>query len=382
VKNHEDLILISGIPPSMGGVGRLIKNLLPIAHKEGYVTILKRESLSVRGMCVNLSFIKILTELNHRILDSFTFFLKTYFLKNKSILFVHPQTAGMGLLNRLIQKNKIYLYVMDNSFFCIRSYNVHPMHGGECLNCLGNPSHIHPQCYPFPIRGNSKKMVDELWVLKKNVDKIIFLAQNLNQERLLKNHFGSQANCIVVGMDTNELSESCSAINSDLTNYDVVFHGSGNIAKGALWFVEVAKSMPSMRFFMPCSKKEIENLLGNSIDIKNIDFIPCSWDNGLKDIVKNAKIICVPSLWSAPIEGALLKSIAFNGNVAVVRTKYGFSQEIPGNVLLHLSSTPSNAALEICEYLAGDKDLKKASHAWLKLFNSKNSIANVFKAVN
>ena len=34
------------------------------------------------------------------------------------------------------------------------------------------------------------------------------------------------------------------------------------------------------------------------------------------------------SLWSAPIEGALIKSSFFNDNVATVETRYGFENEV------------------------------------------------------
>lgn len=40
---------------------------------------------------------------------------------------------------------------MDNSFFCIKSYNIHPITNHECLQCIGgkNP---HDLCEPFPSR--------------------------------------------------------------------------------------------------------------------------------------------------------------------------------------------------------------------------------------
>jgi len=374
-------ILISGIPPSNGGVGRLMKNLMPLALNNGFLVITRSETVSLKSLLKANKFSALLREVYLRAYDSLSFFAKTYFLKNKTILFIHPQTAGMDLLNRLISRNIVYLYVMDNSFFCIRSYNIHPITRNECTNCLGDPSRFHPQCSPFPVKGNQKKMVDSLRKLKKNVHKITFLAQNINQANLLKKHFGQECRSIVVGVDTNELGEYSKPSTYTL-NYDVVFHGNINLAKGSIWFVEVAECLPQIKFFMPCTKFDMERVIGRSIKEKNITFIPCFWENGLRDAVEGAKLVCVPSLWSAPIEGALLKSILYNGEVAVVKTEYGFSQEIAKNVLLHLSSDPSHAALEISMYLTGGTKLKEKSHQWLELFNSKNSVSNVFNAIN
>lgn len=373
-------VLISGIPPSNGGVGRLMKNLMPLALNNGFLVITRSETISLQSLLKANKFLALLREVYSRIYDFLLFLAKTYFLKNKTVLYIHPQTAGMDLLNRLISRNKVYLYVMDNSFFCIRSYNVHPILRNECTNCLGDPSRFHPQCYPFPVKGNQNKMVENLKRLQKNVDKITFLAQNINQANLLKKHFGQECKSIVVGVDTNELDE-ISKPNTHTVNYDVVFHGNINLAKGAIWFVEVAECLPQIKFFMPCSKLDMELVIGRSITEKNITFIPCFWESGLRDAVEGANLVCIPSLWSAPIEGALLKSILYNGEVAVVKTEYGFTEEIAENTLLHLSSDPSHAALEISKYLSGGTKFKDKSQQWLKLFNSKNSASNVLKAV-
>jgi hypothetical protein len=381
VKSKSQAILISGLPPSSGGVGRLMKNLISVALDNNFLVVVRREPVSLRSLLIVNKFSALLRELSFRAYDSLLFFTKTYFLVNKTILFIHPQTAGMGLLNRLTSRNKVYLYVMDNSFFCIRSYNIHPILRNECTNCIGDPSRFHLQCSPFPVAGNPNKMVDSLRMLQNNVHKITFLAQNDNQNRLLKLHFGQKCRSIVVGMDTNELGE-CSEPNNHNLNFDVVFHGNVNIAKGSIWFLEVAELLPQIKFFMPCTKFDMELVLGRSIQVQNITFRPCSWENGLRDAVESAKLVCVPSLWSAPIEGALLKSILCNGEVAVVKTEYGFSQEIAENVLLHLSSDPTHAALEISRHLSSNTKFKVISRQWLEFFNSKNSASNVFKAIN
>lgn len=377
MSNYKNLILISGVSPSNGGVGRLMKNIVPLALKNNFSIVIRREGASLKLLLNEKEFLALLVEVFSRAYDSIRFLFGTFFLKNKTILFIHPQTAGFNLLNRLIFRNRVYLYVMDNSFFCIRSYNIHPILNNECINCLGDPNRLHSKCLPFPAGGSAKKMVDSLFRLKKYSNKVTFLAQNNIQSKLLKKHFGLDTNCIVVGMDTNELVESSSS-DVQVTEYDLVFHGNANIAKGALWFLELAELLPHLQFFMPCSKLEIETLLGRIIHVNNITFNKCTWEQGLKDIVIKAKLVCVPSLWSAPIEGALLKSIACNGEVAVVKTEYGFSREIPNNVLLRLSSSPSHAAEEISSHLASGKKLRETSRKWLQQFNSNNIASNIF----
>jgi hypothetical protein len=380
VESKNQFILISGIPPSNGGVGRLMKNIAPLALKNNFSVVTRREDTSLKLLLRDKKPIALLKEVFSRVYDLNKFLFGTYFLKNKTILFVHPQTAGFNLLNRLISRNRVYLYVMDNSFFCIRSYNIHPVKNIECTNCVGAPDRLHPECLPFPVAGSAKKMVDSLCKLKKNANKVTFLLQNNNQSKLLKEHFGFDARCIIVGMDTNEHIESTIS-DIQVTQYDVVFHGSASIAKGSLWFLEVAKWLPHLQFFMPCSKLEIETLLGQNIEAKNITFKACTWEQGLKEILINTKLVCVPSLWSAPIEGALLKSILCNGEVGIIKTKYGFTQEIPDNVLLNLSPNPSHAAEEISRYFRSGKKLKEESQKWLQRFNSNNGADNIFKSI-
>ena len=379
-KGKCEAVLISGLPQSNGGVGRLMKNIIPLANKSGFLVVTRRESISLQSLLNGNKFRAILWEMFARAYDSIYFFIKTFFLKNKTILFVHPQTAGFGLLNRLIIRNKVYLYVMDNSFFCMRSYNVHPISRNECINCLGDPRRFDLECSPFPVYGSPNKMAASLKLLQKNAQKITFLAQNNNQAKLLRMHFGRECKITVVGMDSNELGK-CSKFNKQIINYDLVFHGSAHLAKGVSWFVELTEFLPKLKFFMPCSKLEIEAVLNRSIKSSNITFSSCTWEHGLKDVVESAKLVCVPSLWSAPIEGALLKSIFFNGEVAVVKTKYGFSQEIDNGIVLHLSPDPFAAALEISNHLSSGNKFEEASRQWLKSFSSKNLASNLFKAI-
>ena len=53
-----------------------------------------------------------------------------------------------------------------------------------------------------------------------------------------------------------------------------------------------------------------------------------NWENGLREAVMSAGLVINPSIWSAPIEAALIKSAASNQNVATVKSLYGYEKEI------------------------------------------------------
>ena len=52
------------------------------------------------------------------------FNLKLREIKNKNILIMHHQSLGLKATKKLINENdNIDFYIMDNAFFCIKSYN-------------------------------------------------------------------------------------------------------------------------------------------------------------------------------------------------------------------------------------------------------------------
>ena len=88
----------------------------------------------------------------------------------------------------------------------------------------------------------------------------------------------------------------------------------------------------SFRFIFPFKRAA----LGNYDVPKNCIFIDMNWNSGLKEYAINAKFVFVPSLNSAPIESALIKSIFFTRAVCVVDINNAFSNEIENNVILKL----------------------------------------------
>jgi hypothetical protein len=72
-----------------------------------------------------------------------------------------------------------------------------------------------------------------------------------------------------------------------------------------------------------------------------------TWYTGLKESAMNARIVLVPSLWSAPIESALVKSIMLLRAVCVVDVDTAFSSEIDNKIIIKLSNNIDESSLQL-----------------------------------
>lgn len=346
--------LISGIGPGESGVGRLMRVLKPKFELMNYEVVVKRDSKSIGKFLNEKSYAAILNEIISRMVDEIKFNLKINKIKNSEVIAIHPQTLGYSNLFKLIKFNKVSLYVMDNSFFCIRSYNTHPEKNIECLKCLGS---IDPDgaCQPFPVKINKSKNIKYLLKLIRISKDINFLTQNNFQSLLVKKHFGNCSSVAVVGMDAeinNYKAKQNLPIQPFSISYDIVFHGASLVAKGLLYFVQLAKELPNYTFFIPDHKCDVVKVLNMELP-ENITCQKMNWESGLEALVISAKIVINPSIWSAPIEGALIKSASRNNNVATVVTKYGFENEVDSIVNhLRLNPDPVLGASQLGDFLA------------------------------
>ncbi len=382
--NYNKKFLISGIPPSSSGVGRLMKQLVPEAEKRGYNLLTKKKGLDVKSFNFKNRYlnagINFLLELLHVII----FNIKINFINNSVIIFIHPQTAGFkNLIKALKKRNKVYLYVVDNSFFCIRSRNVNPITEKECLKCLGNLDNVLKSCKPLPVKYSKSTNISFLKMIKEHSDKIVFLAQNKNQVKLIANHFGDKTKIKVVGLDTGELNEQHKTLNNKILKFDFVFHGSVHIAKGIRYFVDIAEKLPNKKFFIPAERKTCEELLKRKKFSQNIIFKKCTWETGLKEVLSSSKFAFNPSIWSAPIEGALIKSLKYNGNVITVKSEFGFENELSREAeILRLSSNPIKGANELIKFLSNERTLSvNKNHKWIEKYRQENSVERVFDCV-
>lgn len=345
--------LVSGLGPSPGGVGRLMRKLIPEAEARGFQVYFPKPSPPLRAL-IRKNFLAFLVGLLERYIHRLRFFIQTRRIKGATVLFLHPQTAGWHTLLSLSKSNTVYLYVMDNSFFCMRSYNLHPQTHAECLKCIPSPERADRICSNPAGALTRRKSIAQLKALRARSKDIIFLAQNHNQARLLRSALGPVA-LQLVGLDTGEavaLPGPPTEGGRD-SRHCIVYHGATNLAKGISFFIGLAERVPSVQFIVPDALAEVEATVGRSISAPNISFQPCQWESGLAELVSTATLVVNPSLWSAPIEGALIKSFAFNSRVATVATQYGYESEI-FELTGHLRLDPNIevAASQLQDFLA------------------------------
>jgi hypothetical protein len=384
--------IISGIGPSELGAGRLVKELINYARTNSpnikVLTFYSKKNIlfkylkkTIFGNYLKLIYYKILQKSN-----SSREFNNIF---NSKILLLHPQTLGFENFKTLHKNNnKIFMYVLDNSYFCIKSFN----YIGEfnpCFNCLGKIDYTaikKSNCEPSPVLYSLKDNYDFLNYIQQFKNDIHFLTQNNSQQDLLIKHFGSQIKTDVVGMYTNEFElDKILSRNSEFM-YDFVYHGSLEVAKGILYFITMAEKLINNSFFMPYDENLIKDKFRMKVLPNNIYFKNQSWESGLEETIKYSKIVICPSLWSAPIEGALLKSIMVNGCVAVVETEFAFSQELNQDQIIKLNKD-LNLSLSILNNVLNDSEKRtnyvSASQKWLKEYinNKKAKQTKLFDIV-
>jgi hypothetical protein len=353
--------LISGIAPSPSGVGHLMSNMVKLANNFDF-NVLHPYYYNTPFKKVFLNPSKLIKWAASRMISRVFFLYQISGVKKSEIILIHPQTIGLYYFIKLIRSNfRVKIYIMDNSFFCVKSYNV--LNGTECVKCLNSLDSIDASCQPFPVKMNKEKNIDYLKLYKKYSNKIEFFAQNIRQKNMLKLHFGEETNVSIIGMRTGEKFTPLSPQKNK--GYDIVFHGEAHEAKGIEYVLNLAEHLGMYSILIPCDRRDIKSKVHIS---KNITFKKMNWNNGLKIEVENAKLVMNPSLWSSAIEGALLKSIYYNGNVAVVGVKYGFVSDIPGDILIRLNSDTLESSKIIENFFAKRVDKSEISKKWLESY--------------
>lgn len=241
------------------------------------------------------------------------------------------------------------------------------------------------------------KNVEYLRKLLEHKDRIHFLLQNANQLKLLEQHFGKVSSSLVglytADMPDDKATTGLPALGKHNNNkYDIVYHAATVEPKGILYTLRLAQIMPERTFLIPVGNKAIiDNLCSKyKIDLskcRNLVFENITWDNGLAAMVQQTSLVICPSLWSAPIEGALIKSLFYNGKVAVVDTKFSFAQELPEDAVLKLPADVAKAADIINNHLK-DKAQRELftinARTWVKEYLDKAEIMTerLFSALN
>lgn len=358
-----DWVLLSGIPSSHpGGTGQLMRHL----EKE----ILASHRYD--GTIIYCPDQEDLTE------EQFSLLIDI-----PKVVIFHPQMLGLSATTSLLSKRRAkglttHIYLLDSFFFCRRSYNHIDNETSPCLRCTGENNMDAADsmgCAPWPKAENAAPIL-----IKALHDHVVsgsvhLFAQTQTQATLARQHFGSTAVIDVVGLWCDDWNEHFDAFlsdgpaNDEVGIYDVVYHGSRDMAKGLGWLLAVAAQTPGLSYLVPLDRGPA-NFSGPS----NVKIQPMRWDEGLFDAIKGAAITIVPSLWSAPCEGALIKSIVTARAVAVVENESAFANEIPRGVCLTLPNDPTQAAAALS--LAVPKQWKPDRHVqenWVKSFRAWHS---------
>jgi hypothetical protein len=272
------------------------------------------------------------------------------------LVLIQPQTLGIAWCEKLLERRRLptWLYLMDSSFFCVRSYNHIDGEHAACTRCIGGRWQWAAQlgCGPWPIADAATgRFLERLreWLMAGQVR---CLVQNERQAELIQAHCSGRAVTQVVGLWTSDL-DCGPAERQEISPHDrptVVFHGASIAAKGAAWAIEVARHCPQIDFHFPFRPRQLPGVAAEPP--ANAKFAPLTWETGLAEQVAAATLVLVPSLWSATMEGALLKSIMTARAVAVVEEATAYSSELPAGLVLRLPGDPCQAAQQLAAAVA------------------------------
>lgn len=363
-----NLVVVSGIPAGDSGTGRFVAHLQArmaelVGNRIKLISRPERPALwQIRLWLRNKAYKFAASEVIRYgfLLSQFWLDLSLVLLRRgRRLILLHPQNVGYRLALRLVESRKApsLIYLLDSSFFCIVSYNHLQGENGSCLRCLefGFDQIAKNGCEPFPRPDPSAtEFAPRLQELVK-AGRVKVAAQNLRQAELAQRHFGLPSCPPVIGLWTQDWDEVFSGKAELPSNdvpaaysWDVLFHGHCLDAKGASWTAKVAAQCLELRFMFSFPKPDWFEAPANC------SFVPCTWESGMRDEMNRSRFVVVPSLWSAPIEGALVKSISCARAVIVVHNPTSYCDELPDGLVLKLSATPAVAAVELRHAVEND----------------------------
>lgn len=355
------LVVVSGIPTGDSGTGRFVAHLQErmAALAGNRITLVSRPERPARwqfGLWLKEKlYRRAVMAVFRYALQLSLFWLGVAYVwlrRDKRMILLHPQNLGYRLALRLIETRArpSLIYLLDSSFFCVVSYNHIQGENGPCLRCLeqGFEQIAQNGCKPFPrLDWAALEFAPRLQSLVK-ARRVNVAAQSKRQAELAQRQFGLATLPPVIGLWTQDWDEVFAegdrlAPKESPIDYswDVLFHGHCLDAKGASWTASVAALTPELRFMFPFARPDWFAAPANC------SFVPCTWESGLRDQMMKSRFVIVPSLWSAPIEGALVKSIVCAEAVAVVDNATSFCDELPEQIVLKLQARPAAAAEEL-----------------------------------
>lgn len=356
-KKVSTLVVVSGIPAGGSGTGRFVAHLQErmnalVGRRIKLIARPERPaSWQIALWWRQRAYRQVAVEVVRYVWLLSRFFLGVslvWLKRDQRLILLHPQNLGYRLALGLLasRTRPPLLYLLDSSFFCIASYNHLKGENESCLRCLELDFNevTRNGCKPFPrLDWAALEFTPSLQRLVKS-GRVNIAAQNERQAKLAQMHFELPSLPRVIGLWTQDwdaiFAERSWRLDVQPITYawDVLFHGHCLDAKGAGWLAAVATRCPELRFMFPFPRPAWFSAGENCI------FVPCSWESGLREEIGKARLVIVPSLWSAPIEGALVKSIVCAAAVAVVDNPTSFCDELPEDVVLKLPADQVDGA--------------------------------------
>lgn len=329
------------IAPSQGGAGDY---LIEVMNQFDDFILISPINPNFSNVLVN----KIFIESQKIILKSFIL-LTLPFIKLNKVVVYHPQTLGYWISSYLIKHSSfIYYFVLDASIFCIKSYNYR--NEIVCTHCIKKIS-PYKDCNFFPRKNSIKAFRSHREEIFLGLHKIEFIVQTDGYKNIVKNVFGQTASCSLLKMKFPAIKFK--NFQSHEKNYDFVFHGNNIDAKGSSYALKIAESFSCNNFFFPFHVDSKE---------KNIVSKPLSWDKGLKEVISKSKISLCPSIWSAPVEGAIIKTMLLKVPVAIHVNEYSASNTLlPKDSFIPLTGVLHEDLNTLENYLNNDEKLFNVS---------------------
>jgi hypothetical protein len=343
-------------------INKLFVSMMPVKHGgagDYLVEVLKNYDEYIKFIVPNF-FIKIWI-LNRACVIFFQHFYKFYlklFLKlfsvNKLVVF-HQQSISYNLTTLLILNSKdIEFYILDANFFCKKSYNEYG--NKSCFKCF-EKFDPYDDCIHHPYVAKDLDYIKFVNTLRTQEKKITFLVQTEGYRRILISKF-PLAKVKKLKMKHDRLVyDNIESFDNKNLNYDFFFHAHLTRPKGIEYFIRLAKKMHYEKFFLPSHK----NFIGLSLNIiiKNI-----SWGKTFVEEIKKTKIVLCPSIWTYPVESALIKSMLLKKAVAIIDIKNSFSEEIPDDCVIKLTGDTNNDSVTLKFFLNEKRYLKIANNGF------------------
>lgn len=342
-------IIVTMIAPSQGGAGDY---LLEVKNQFNEFLLISPVNPNFSNELLNKLFIE-----SQKIILKLLIFLTFPFIKLDKVVVYHPQTLGYRISSYLIRNaSYIYYFVLDASIFCIKSYN--NRNEVVCTNCIKQIS-PYKDCNFFP-RKNSliafRKHRERIFL---ELYKIEFIVQTAGYKNIVKGIFGKKANCRILKMKFPSIKVNY--LQNLKKKYDFVYHGNNLEAKGSTYALRIASSFSKYNFFFPYHiDRGGHNVVSKSI----------SWDKGLIEVILKSKIVLCPSIWSAPVEGAVIKTMMLMVPVAIHINKYSASMTLlPKDCFIPLTGILREDLRTLESFLNDEKKLLSVSDKafkWVK----------------